>query len=288
MLVELSPDTIENFGALAPMSELLKIGKNPNYFGIGHTDSLNELPDGVLIFSLESDEDERGGLHTAAVLKYFATAEEKRRQGIFTGLFDAFQDLLEGTPVEAVRADIPMGEEYNDACFVLENMGFEFELADLFELRTTLGEMAKLPIYQAQLKKHEAVLLKEVPDNLFGFAVEKVNREIFSKGSYELSPNREDYDQDASIALFRDQIPESLFLIRENEEGELENMALRVQNGAEGLELMKTSYYHALKKYGRDKPVHMVVHTEAAANLMDKLCPNAKAIPVRRGYLMWE
>ena len=287
MLIEISPDTIENFRALAPMSQLLKIGKDPNYFGIGHTESLEVPPDGVLLFCLESDEDERGELHTAAVLKYFATAEDKREQGIFAGLFDAFQDLLEGTPTEAVRADIPMGEEYNDACGILENMGFVFSLADLFELRTTLGEMAALPIYQAHLKKHVAVLLKDVPDNLFGFAVEKLNRELFSTGSYELSLDRAEYDQDVSVVLLKDQIPVSLFLIRENEDGELENMVLRVREGTEVPELMKTAMFHALRKFGRDKPVRMVARTEAAANLIDRLFPGVKAIPIRRGYLMW-
>ena len=284
MLVMVTPENRMNFIELAPPNELVRIGADPDYYGIGYTDDENSFPDGVLLFKMESEYDDEDAEHVIADIRFFFVKEESRDMYVGTFLFSKLIEILEDAGAEAIRADVPLGEEYNTVCYVLEKYGFKFSFSENFMFEKTLDEFSGFPFVKAGTGK--AVYLKEVRQTQLrewleskGFGEE--NKEI------EISEKIDDYDNDVSTALVENDMVTGVFLIKKDYDGTLCTVLLRgdENSGGEGIKAMLAKAYRgACEKYAPGTVLRVQLHGEKGCALAAFLFPDLEPRITRRGY----
>ena len=282
MLVAITPSNASNFSSLAPKQELVRIGRDIDCFGIGYTEDVNSLPDGVLIFKLieEFGDDEKE--HPIAQLRYFYVKEEARDMYVGAFLFSQLLTILADSHTEAIRCDVPLGSEYNLLCNVLQDFGFHFQMTEIFEYEFLLSEFLTL----AENRGAPAQPLSVVPKVLFADKMKALKEKKYLQ-RYELYPYASDYDQDISTALYEDGRLKGLFLVDDDMDGTLCPMLLRIEKGASPagvLRLLSTSLEKAHEKYSLNTHVRIWVHNDRSWKLLKHFFPNATPRIVRRGY----
>ncbi|MCR4721953.1 MAG: hypothetical protein K5655_09535 [Lachnospiraceae bacterium] len=284
MLVTVTPENRMNFIELAPPEELIRIGADPDYYGIGYTDDENSFPDGVLLFRMESEYDDEHLEHVVADLRFFFVKEESRNMYVGTFLFSKLIEILEDAGAEAIRADVPLGEDYNLVCYVLEKYGFEFSFSENFMFEKKLDDFSGFPIVKASTKN--AVYLKEIRQT-------QLREWVESKGSGEIldeidiSEDIDDYDNDVSTALVVNDTISGLFLIKRDVDGKLCTVILRGDEnfGGDGVKaLIAKAYKGACEKYPSSTILRVQLHSKQGCALAAFLFPDLEARVTRRGY----
>ncbi len=287
MWIEIDRPGIENFSGLIDASELDRIGKDPDYFGIGFTAALKRLPDSALVFKLDAEEDENGGIHPIADIRYFSVRQEVRNKGYFKALFEQFLKLISNKDIEAIRTDIPMGTEYNDACAVLEHYGFEFDFADLYEWTDSLSQCRKAERLLSKDERNDAKPLKGFKQGEVKEMFSDLIREGLISDDIELSREIKDYDDDISTVIAKDGKPLAMVLVK----GPFADTLDLVYAGGEGSEddiisALGIAMRAAAAKYKWNMRVHVKIMSETGGKLLHRIFPDARPLCVRRGYLL--
>ena len=285
MWIEIDETGLENFRDLVPAEELYRIGKDEDYIGIGYTRSNNKPPLAAMVFKTDMEEDEEGE-YPIIDIRYFAVAEEARMNGVFTGLFKEFLELADNDYIGLIRADIPYDGEYDLACKVLEDFGFEFVPAEQYEFIETLSKCRKNPLLASKDKSSDIAAISSLTPGEFKEVISGLVKSGKISDENDLSANRGDYDIDTSAVMTENGKTKALVLVR----GPYGDMLDLVYAGGEGenediTAVLRESMRLAATKYGWSARVHVKIKTDEGAGLMMKIFPDARPIPVRRGYL---
>lgn len=285
MWIEIDEKSLENFKYLVPAEELYRIGKDEDYIGIAYTKSNNKLPLAAILFKPDMEEDEEGE-YPIIDIRYFAVAEEARMNGVFTGLFKEFLELTEDDFIGLIRADIPMDSEYDVACKVLEDFGFEFVPAEQYEFTENLSKCRKYPLLAAKDKVTGIAALSSLTPGGFKEIISGLLRSGKLNDENEISANIAEYDPDISAVMSCDGKTKALVLVK----GPYGDMLDVVYAGGEGEDedvfaVLRECMRLAAAKYSWSYRVHVKIRTDEGAALLMKLFPDARPVPVRRGYL---
>lgn len=283
MLVEVTPQNKKNFMALAPESELLRIGKDEDYFGIGYTDDEKSLPDGVLLFSLDEEVDPNGRYHPIVDLKWLYVAKEARDMYVGTFLFAKLLDTIENSGAEAIRVDIPLNSEYNQLCSVLSYYGFHFTLSENFAFERKLSDVLKLSFIN-EIKDPKAVFLSDVPKDMFKAYFNKAYKDNNDR-SFDLSDDPKDYAMDISTAVVSGGQLHGVFLIKEDADGALMPVMLSADKGGAAVANLIAKAAQAVREnYDMDTKVRVSPYTDRSCQLAAGFFPDLKPFINRRGY----
>ncbi len=286
MLVEVTKRNSGNFKGIAPGRELLRLENDENCFGLGYTDDAESLPDGVLIFTLDTELDDNGGMHHIAVITYFYIRESARDMYVGTYLFSELLEMAQNCYIEAIRCDVPMGYEYNLLCNALESFGFEFSLMEVFEFERPLKDYLQLPAFKKR-PAIEALLLCDIPQKLFSSGLRNIvkNEDL---SDYDISYNMDDYDKELSTVILKNKIPTGFFLVKKDTDGCIVPELLRAEERSSKiyLSLIYESIQVAMDKCGKMAPVKVRLHNNAGIKLLENLFPDFAPYIVRRGYFV--
>lgn len=285
MWIEIDENGLDNFKELIPAEELYRIGRDEDYMGIGYARSLNTPPLAAIVFKTDTEEDEEGD-YPIIDIKYFAVVEEARRNGVFSGLYKEFLDLVDDDFIGLIRADIPLDNEYDVACATLEEFGFEFVLTEKYEFIESLSKCRKNPVLTSREREDEAVALKELSGGQFKELISELVKAEKLNDINMLSINITDYNCDVSTVILKDGKAEALVLVK----GPYGDMLDVEYAGGEGgyddiVAALRKSMRLAADKYGWSERVRVKIKTDEGAALLMKIFPDARPLSVRRGYL---
>ena len=285
MIVSVNNKNYVNFTGLAPQKELIMIGNDPDYFGFGYVDELDQPPLGAVVFSTDNEFDDEGNVHFIFVIRSFFVAEEHREEGIATLLFAEVLKVANHVKVEAIRADVPMETEYNLFCDMLYEFGFKFSVTELFQITLPLSQLIHNPMFHNA--KTSAKPLRDVSQNEF-FNALKYTDSVYDLSRYDLSEDKSDYDEDVSCILEgKDHNSASLFLVKKLANGTLRPVLLRIRKNGDAVDtaqLLISAALESQKKYPKDTEVFIKCYDDRDARLIDHFAPAAEPLLVRRGY----
>ena len=265
------------------MSELRMIGNDPTYFGLGYVDALDQPTMGAIVFCVETEKDDAGD-HLVLVIKSLFVEPEHRMEGIGIILLRALLKVGFESDAEAVRADVPLGLEYNDICYFLYDTGFEFNITELFEVTFNLGDILKNPALKSG--QTMAKPLRDVTQQEYYKTLEYL-RGIHDLSEMDISDKKSDYDEDVSSILLEKGQPPCLYLVKSLANGQLKPVLLRLgKNGGalQAAQLLACSAGEGEKKYPADTPIRIKCYDERDAQLINHIFPQARPLIVRRGY----
>ena len=272
------------FENLIPETIFDQLG-DPGYFGIGAIgeDDKGKFSAGVLIFSIEEGSNGEENL-IAASINWIYVAEEFRRKTAGDTLMKEFFRIMEDSGIEHILCDIPMPEEYDLLCAFLEEWGFTFTLANLYEMTIELGEIISNPLIGDHKPSENTMPLKVVSENYF----KQLATQLKQKPDviYNLSSDLNDYDMDLSCVFMSDKNIEGIMLVKSLPSGELEVLLMRAFSniGKAMSNMMLYAAHSAAKKYSLDTRVRLVCRIDATASVLEKLFPDMQPLLVRRGY----
>ena len=278
MLVNVTKENKTNFEALAPADQLAMIGVDENWFGMGYTEDAQSFPEGVLLFRTTDELGDDDIYHPILDIRYFNVVEESRQMLIGTYLFSELLKMAQEAKAEAIRADVPLGEEYNLVCNVLEKYGFDFHFSQSYICERTVEELAGIDGLD-KLKTSRAVSLEEMSPGAFAESLPQ----FAAKG---MPSDIHLYDRKTSSVMLIDGHPEGFLLVVKDPAGSLHPVLLRGKypNSGALLHLIKRSYDSAREKYDPKTPVIMQAVDEDSAKLIAHYFPDAEPRTVRRGY----
>lgn len=266
-------------------SKIFEQVNSQGHFGLGAI--LDKQDDkysaGVLIFDV--DEGTNGAQNlTAAVIKWFYVAEEFRKNGAADALIKEFFRVMDDAGIEHIICDVPMPEEYDFLCAYLEEWGFEFTLANIYEIEAELGEILEKPVFSGPKASAKTIALKEVPALSFRQFIGNMKKRHDVLNI--ITTNVSDYDSDVSCVYMNGSSVEGAMLIKAYNSGELELLFMRAISNAQKVmaDLLLFSAHAAAKKYPPETIVHIICRIEAAASVIQKLFPDRQPLLVRRGY----
>ena len=291
MLVQITPENKENFKAVVPEELLACFTEEGDVFGIGIVGELTKPPYAALVFQTvteaeeEDQEHEEPQIHAVADLKWVYVEEEARQLGMATELFSELLELLNDTETEAIRCDVPMDADYNLFCGMLEDFGFSFELTERFTFTRPLRTFAEHHLLQQAIPPTVRPLSEQPEKELLRILGELAQKEELA--DFDLTGEKEDYDEEVSCVLIEGKDPAGLLLARPAEPGVLELVFLDPRDDAEDRKtqvLLTYAWRTALKKYGRHLNVRICVKSDAGGQLLEQMFPDAEPLLLRRGY----
>lgn len=238
---------------------------------------------GVLIFDVDEGTNGEENL-TVAVIKWFYVAEEFRKNGVSDELMKEFFRVMDDAGIEHIICDVPMPEEYDFLCAYLEEWGFEFTLANIYEVTAELGEILEKPVFSGSKASSKTIALKEVPALSFRQFIGNMKKRHDVLNI--ITANVSDYDSDVSCVYMNGSSVEGAMLIKAYNSGELELLFMRAISNAQKVmaDLLLFSAHAAAKKYSPETTVHIICRIEAAAGVIQKLFPDRQPLLVRRAY----
>jgi len=266
------------------MDELCRVGKDIDYYGIGWTEDVTSLPDGVLLFRLEKESDDGGAWHIIADIRFIFVRENERKKKLGRQLFDELVNICEASGIEAIRADVPFSEEYNLCCYGLESYGFIFGITERFEITEQLGEFGKFPFVKDN-KNNKAVFLKNVQQKQFREWIEK--QKLDGKIDIDVSDDVDEYDNSVSTAMLKNDKVEGVFLVKKEPNGDLSTVVLSGSSGIDGKginDLISKAYEGACEENKPDIYVHIKLHNDTDSALISHMFPERSPYIIRRGY----
>ena len=288
MIVQIDSDNRKSFFGLAPKEELLLVDADMDQYGFGYVDSPASPPLGALVFSTEFEESGENEDEEALVLviKSFFVLEEYRLQNIAVILFANLLDLAKELKAKAIRADIPLGRDYDGLCDVLSEFGFEFFMTELFEVKKPVSDFLKRPVF-INRRKVSSIPLRNMSQGDLNYCFQNIcsKKEILKR---ELPTDKNAYDKDLSLILSSNNIPSGLFLVRLLPNGVIEPVLLKLSKDTSpkaAIDMLSSSLNEAVKKGLIANPVHIKCGSRGSANMIHYFFPNLRAITVRRGYL---
>ncbi len=289
MWIDIDEKGLKNFEHLVPSDILYRIGKDEDYFGIGYTQSLDVLPDSVIIFKTDAEEDEDGEAIPIVDIKYFAVTEDKWHRGYFRGLFTEFLKVISDNEISAVRADIPMDHNYNDACRILEDFGFEFALTDVPVFIESLSRCRRAPLMNAEESDKDIHSISRYNAGEFKELISSLYKDGIIAEEEDVSSDINDYNADVSMIRIVDGEIKALSLIN----GPYGDMLDLLYVGGKGesedaYAVLRCSMREAAAKYGWAARVNASIESELGLMLVADIFPDAQPVPVRRGYLVPE
>lgn len=284
-ITSITKSTAPPFEGLLPAAELERV-LDGRVFGLGAIceDGEGLFAAGVLTFSIDEgttgDED-----LIASTIHWFYVAESFRRRGAGAALLQEFFRVTEGSGVEHLLCDVPMPEQYDELCAYLEDWGFDFQLADVSEVETTLGALSKNPAIQ-----HAAPMQVLPLEKVSGRAL----RSFFSSLS-----QRDDAPADlrTNIALCSRTLScaklvnggavDGVLLVRLNAQSELElSLLASLSNSPHTIgEMVAFAARTASATLPPEATLRYLCRTDAACQATAKLFPKLSPLLVRRGYL---
>lgn len=240
-----------------------------------------KLAAGVLIFSV--DEGESGDeILMAAVIRWLFVSEEMRQKGVADRLMAELIHAVGLGGVEHIICDLPVPEEYDALCGYLESLGFEFSLAELPVLDTTLEALLSLPALQKAPLSDACEPLLAIDSARFARLINKIRK--LPAVSERLSVKKEYYDGSISCVCSDDK---GAMLLTSDPELGLELLYMGAFDQAQRRmgEMAAFSVNAARGKYSPDTPLRISCRTEAGAATVARLFAGAQPRLVRRGYM---
>lgn len=237
---------------------------------------------GVLVFSADE-----GSVGTeewiAATIQWLYVEPDYRGTQTADRLMESFWDVMDKSGIEHILCDIPFPEEYNQLCAYLEDWGFQFFLMDRYELTVPLQKFEEIRALHGTPSSHVRPLrqITQADFNLF------LPRILELPGVFQQLPTSVSaYDGDVSCVCMSRTGIEGALLVRKAAEGLLEILLLRAlsQPQKNMAELSCFAMRAAENKYPPDTMVHIDCRTDASADVLSKLFPDAQPLLVRRGY----
>ncbi len=294
---EIKKEELKYFADMAPV-DIMEKTVLKNVYAIGAAERESGLPAGILIFSHDgaaphsggavkgSSDEESLGLPVFTHL-WIYVLQDKRGNGIGTGLMHSFFDAVSSFGAYEVRLEIGAGMENFPLKSFYEGFAFDFEDAVKYLVSTDLKHISSLKQLSHYVPRDDIISLEEAEKRGLAFAGLESLQSLSQKN---LFPYRRFLEKDVSCIMTGEKGIEGFFLVIRHISGAFEPIELWMghSNGEHVLFMLRKAVHEAVKRYKADTPLYYTCGSRRTGLLTDHLFPELSPLSCWKGGLIVE